>query len=164
MRGMRISAPEFLPLDPSEADQARRLHALLQTFYRQEAEQLGLGADYPPLLRTAHALQGSGECWIAAAEQGELLAVLGFYPDEDDEAVTRIGALVVRPDRQRQGLATCLLHALMASVGGHARLTVQTAQANAAALAFYRQAGFKELRRWQERWPGGQLGLVKLLR
>lgn len=161
---MSIPPLDFLPLDPSEAGQARRLHALLQAAYRQEAELLGLGEDFPPLRRSAHELQGSGECWIGAEAEGELVGALGFYPDEDDEALTRIGALVVRPDWQRQGVATCLLHALLASVGAQARLTVQTAQANAPALAFYRQAGFKELRRWQERWPGGQLGLVKLLR
>jgi len=161
---MRTPSFEFLPLDPSEAGQARRLHALMQLAYRQEAELLGLGDDFPPLRRSAHELQGSGECWIGAEADGELVGALGFYPDEDDEALTRIGALVVRPQQQRQGVASCLLHALLANVSDQARLTVQTAQANAPALAFYRQAGLKEVRRWQERWPGGQLGLVKLLR
>lgn len=160
-----MSSPfAFLPLDPSEAATARRLHELLQAAYRQEAALLGLGEDFPPLRRSAHELQGSGECWLAAEVNGELVGALGFYPDEDDEALTRIGALVVRPDWQRQGVATCLLHALLSSVGAQARLTVQTAQANAPALAFYRQAGFRELRRWRQHWEGGQLGLVRLLR
>ena len=163
MRGMKLPF-ELLPLDPSEAAQAHRLHRLLQAAYRQEAELLGLGEEFPPLRRSAHELQGSGECWIGAEAEGELVGALGFYPDEADEAVTRIGALVVRPDWQRQGVATCLLHALQASLGPDARLTVQTAQANEAALLLYRQAGFKECRRWLERWPGGQLKLVQLLR
>lgn len=156
---------DLLALDPSEAATVRRLHDLLQTAYRFEAEQLGLDpGNYPPLRRTAHDLQGSGECWFGAEADGELIGAMSFHPDEDDDALTRIGGLVVRADWQRQGVATCLLHALGASVGAQARLAVQIAQANGPAQAFYRQAGFRELRRWQQRWDGGQLGLLRLVR
>lgn len=157
--------PQLAPLDASEASTASDLHALLQAAYTQEAQLLELdAAQFPPLQRRVHELQTSDEAWIGAWQAGELVGALSLHADGDDEAVTCIGALVVHPAQQRRGIATLLLHAAFSSQGAHTPFSVQTAQANAPALALYREAGFKEWRRWAQDVGGQRLKLIKLLR
>ena len=157
--------PELAPLDASEAVTATALHALLQAAYTQEALLLGVDAAlFPPLLRRVHDLQAGDEGWIGAWQAGDLVGALSLHADGDDEAVTCIGALVVHPAAQRRGIATLLLHAAFASQGARTPFSVQTGQANAPALALYRQLGFKEWRRWAADVGGQRLKLIKLLR
>ncbi len=69
-----------------------------------------------------------------------LVGVISVGPDEDPEA-QNITSLVVHPARQREGIASILLHTLIENFGADP-MTVQTAAKNLPALALYAKFGF----------------------
>lgn len=78
-------------------------------------------------------------------------AVIGFlqYEEEDDPDYRSAGLdLALHPDHHGQGLGTDAVRAVVAwLVGerGHHRITIDPAADNAAAIACYRKAGFREV-------------------
>lgn len=152
--------PRIERLDPRDAAQAERIHAVLVLAHAQEARWLGL--DPPtPLRRTPEDVQASNEFVLGALGAGdELLGALCLGPDDEPDQI-RITTLVVRPDRQRQGIASLLLDEALRRVDG-AALTVAAAAGNAAALALYRGFGFVEVRRGS--LGPGALEMLKLRR
>lgn len=152
---------ELRALDPSDGEAARALHGLRQRAYTQEAELLGVApASFPPLQQQLWELQSGNESHLGAFQDRQLVGAISWAADDDDAAAQWITALVVDPAQQRQGVATLLLHALDHLNGG-APLTVQTATANAPAMALYQGFGFRPLQRWA---GSAGLGLVKLRR
>lgn len=133
-------------LDPAEA--IDELFALWRTAYTQEAEALGLKPErFPPLQAGPRDLAMGSDTWLAAWAQGELAGALAWGADDEDPRAQRISSLIVAPAWQRQGVATRLLHALLALTRG-SPLTVHTAAANEGALALYEQTGFRQVHRW----------------
>jgi len=138
---------DLRPLDLSDADMAHALQALRRAAYTQEAELLGIAPQaFPPLQQQLWELQSGNESHLGAFRERQLGGAISWAADDDDAAAQWITALVVAPDWQRQGVATRLLHALDL-LNGRAPLTVQTAAANAPAMALYHGFGFQALRR-----------------
>ncbi len=152
------------PLDPSEATTARALMALCREAYSQEAELLGVASkDHPPLQRSQWTLQTSSESWLGCFDGDSLVGALSVHADPDDESAQRLGDLAVKPQRQREGAATLLLHALLLAQGG-APLSVQLAALNAPALALLAKHGFREHQRWAAPLGAQTLRWLRLVR
>ncbi len=83
--------------------------------------------------------------WYLVAEgAGDLMGYGGLFHSGDTADVQ---TLAVFPDRQRQGVGTALLDALMAEAGrrGARELLLDVREDNAPALAFYARRGFEQL-------------------
>lgn len=124
---------------------AAAIHAVQMVAYAQEARLLGI-RKFPPLERTVCDIQISAEQFFAAFDDETLVGVISVGPDECPE-VKNIVSLVVNPARQREGIASLLLHKLIENYGA-GPITVQTAAKNLPALALYAKFGFVEIKRW----------------
>ncbi len=148
--------PRFAPFDAQDAGLAQDLHALLQAAHGEAARELALDpAAYPPLQRTAHALQLEEASWIGAWDEDRLVGALALHADPEDPVVLRIGELAVRPGWQRRGIATLLLHAAHHSQGPRAVFRALLAEPLEGARALLQAQGYREQRRWREqglRW------------
>ena len=138
---------------------AQQIHAVRMAAYEQEAKLLGL-AHFPPLERGIDDILNSAEAFVGAFMDESLAGVLSLCPDEEGRGMS-ISSLVVHPASQQRGVGRALLKAITEQHSG-GEITVQTAAANARALALYSQFGFKEYRRWC--YGGESLELVKLSR
>jgi ribosomal protein S18 acetylase RimI-like enzyme len=147
------------PIDHSALPIAQQLHAVQMSAYAQEARLLG-AISFPPLGRTVDEVRTSGEKFLAAFIEDEMVGAVGVCPDREGMGVN-IASLVVAPQFQRRGIGKRLLATILAERGG-GELTVQTGAKNLPALSLYAQAGFVELRRWLV--DHGPLELVKLRR
>ncbi|MDP1532633.1 MAG: GNAT family N-acetyltransferase [Rubrivivax sp.] len=147
-------------LDPRDLARATQIHAVLVLAHAQETRWLGL--DPPaPLRRTRDDIQASAEFVLVALGAGDdLIGVLCLGPDDEADQIC-ITTLVVRPDRQRQGIASLLLDEAVRRVDG-AALAVAAAAGNAPALALYQSFGFVEIRRGS--LGPGALEMLKLRR
>ena len=154
-----LLAQRIQRLDHRDAAVAQGIHAVLQRAYAQEAALLGL-RDFAPLQRRAADIQGDGDLYLGAIEQGQLCGALAFAPD-DEPGQFIVNALVVDPAQQRRGYGRALMLAALQLGGGHP-FAVSTAAANGPALALYRGLGFVEYRRGTLGEQG--LAMVKLRR
>jgi GNAT superfamily N-acetyltransferase len=100
--------------------------------------------------------------WVAVEDDGELASVVGSaclelvgavpvgppVPDFIDivGATGRLHEMRVAPERQRRGIGTLLMDAVIewASAQGHAGMILETTPQQEAAVEFYRAAGFVE--------------------
>lgn len=123
---------------------AEELRALMAAAYAVEAALLGV-ADFAPLRRTAAHVAATDAEFVGIREEGVLVAAAELETLAPHH--THIGALVVRPDRFRRGLATALLGAVIATRPAHA-ITVSTGAANAPAVRLYERHGFALERTW----------------
>lgn len=127
--------------DPAVAEELR---ALMAVAYAVEARLLGV-ADFAPLRRTAAHVAATDAEFVGIREDGVLVAAAEL--ERPEPAHTHIGALVVRPDRFRRGLASALLAALVRDRFADA-LTVSTGAANTPAVRLYERHGFAIERHW----------------
>lgn len=97
------------------------------------------------------ALTAGYDCRIVR-ENGRLAAFAVTMPAVDEAHLLVIG---VAPERQRAGLGSRLLDLLCAEAraAGMARLLLEVRPSNAAAVAFYRHAGFAEIGRRRGYYP-----------
>jgi ribosomal protein S18 acetylase RimI-like enzyme len=138
---------------------ALQVHAIRMAAYKQEAELLRV-THFPPLERKVTDILNSEEVFIGAFENQALAGVLSVCQDEEGRGLS-ISSLVVLPAQQRRGVGHALVRAV---IERHhtSEFTVQTAAANAPALALYTKFGFEEYRRWA--FGNEPLELVKLSR
>jgi ribosomal protein S18 acetylase RimI-like enzyme len=129
-------------LDP---EIAAAIHAVQMAAYTQEAALLEV-RNFPPLERTVRDIQISNELYLAAIDDAALIGVVSIGLDEELEA-QNIVSLVVSPERQREGIASRLMKALLEQYG-YGSITVQTAVKNLPVLALYARFGFVEIKRW----------------
>lgn len=123
-------------LQQRELSVAKEIHALQMAAYAQEAELIG-AQHFPPLNTTLDDILQSNEHFFGIADKGVLLAVISLCE-------MNICSLVVAPNQQRKGLATCLLK----FATEHAEeLTVMTSVKNTPALTLYAAFGFAEYQR-----------------
>jgi ribosomal protein S18 acetylase RimI-like enzyme len=132
------------PLNSTQAEVASAIHEVMVAAYRVEAELLGV-ADFVPLHRGVEAIRDAGSRFLGAFRDGELVGVAEL--EDEPDGTTNVASLVVRPPHFRRGIATALLHHVIARHGAGA-ITVSTGRRNAPALALYAGFGFDELRRW----------------
>ncbi|STQ89136.1 GNAT family N-acetyltransferase [Iodobacter fluviatilis] len=123
-------------LQQQDLSAAKEIHAVQMAAYAQESELIG-AKHFPPLNTTLDDILRSNEHFFGITDEGELRAVISLYE-------MNICSLVVAPNHQRKGLATCLLK--FAIEQGH-ELTVMTSVKNTPALALYAAYGFTEYQR-----------------
>ncbi len=112
-----------------------------------EAEILGLYAsvgwtaytDHPEVLRKGLA----GSLVTLAAYEGDVLCGL-VRAVGDGHTIVFVQDLLVLPERQRQGIGTALLRAVLDRYS-HVRQLLLMADATPEAATFYRSVGFREL-------------------
>jgi ribosomal protein S18 acetylase RimI-like enzyme len=138
---------------------AQQVHAVRIAAYKQEAELLRV-TRFPPLEQQVADILNSSEDFLGAFENQSLAGVLSVCQDEEGRGLS-ISSLVVLPAQQRRGVGRALVKAVIEQ-HHTSEFTVQTAAANAPALALYAEFGFKEYRRWA--FGSEPLELVKLSR
>ena len=141
------------PLDLGDAATVRALVALQRAAYAVEARLLGHDG-IPALHETEAELAASGETFLGAERDGEIVGAISYRHSGDTVDIHR---LVVHPGAFRQGIAGRLLDALPQA----ARYVVSTGAANAPARALYERRGFRVVRE-REVAPG--LRIVELER
>jgi [ribosomal protein S18]-alanine N-acetyltransferase len=97
---------------------------------------------------------------VAADDKGA--AVIGYLVLMTAGDVADLNRIVVRPGRQREGVASALLDTGTARVlerGVH-RLILEVAENNAGALAFYARRGFREISRRDRYYRDGSAAIV----
>jgi len=132
-------------VDQHEPEMAARLHAVQMAAYAQEAHLIG-ARHFPPLERTVHDVQVSAEQYFAAFDDETLVGAVSIGRDEELEA-QNIVSLVISPARQREGIASRLMLAVLEKYGT-GWISVQTAVNNLPARALYAKFGFIEVKRW----------------
>ena len=76
---------------------------------------------------------------LAAQRDGQLV---GYIICSRFDQVWHIMNVSVDPDLQRRGIATTLIDAVIARVGGGAQITLEVRPTNVGAIALYKQFGF----------------------
>ena len=76
---------------------------------------------------------------LAAQRDGQLV---GYIICSHFDQVWHIMNVSVDPDLQRRGIATTLIAAVIARVGGEAQITLEVRPTNVGAIALYKQFGF----------------------
>ena len=130
---------EVVPLDLDDEDTLRRLVSLQRASYAVEADLIG-APSLPPLRESPAQLRASGESFLGALRDGELVGAVSF---KLDRGIVDIHRLVVDPAAFRGGLATALLDALEARHAAAAHWTVGTGAANLPARTLYERRGFR---------------------
>ncbi|MEO8056879.1 MAG: GNAT family N-acetyltransferase [Burkholderiales bacterium] len=133
------------PIDQRELPVAQAIHAVLLLAHAQEARLLGV-KEFVPMAQVPEDLQGGPALFLGALRGGELLACVSLVPDADEPGQVAIGALVVHPAEQRQGLARALVNEALRRCAGQV-VSVTTGALNLPALALYQELGFAEYRR-----------------
>lgn len=132
---------EILPVDVSELENARAVHAIQMAAYSQEAELLGVRA-FPPLNRTVQDIQVSTEKFLGAWASSSLVGALGYEPAPNGAGIL-ISSLVVSPDWQRRSVGRSLVAAVLSRFAG-SLFSISTGAKNNPALGLYNQFGFVE--------------------
>lgn len=109
--------------------------------------------------RLARAQESGLDCPLAALLDGEPVGLAWAKVDGDDPAVVNLFQMWVAPQARGRGVAAALLDAAIAWARGYGarslRLGVETG--NAAAIALYAKAGFRETGARAPMRPGGAL-------
>lgn len=104
-------------------------------------------------------VEGTGRHAVVAAEAEQLV---GYAVTWTAGEVADLQRIAVRTDRQRQGIASALLDAVLARARavGTERMLLEVSAANAPALAFYTDAGFTEIDRRRRYYRDGSDAVV----
>ena len=125
-------------LDLEDEATVGALVELQRASYAVEAELIG-APSLPPMRDTPETLRASGETFLGAERDGELVGAVSF---KRDGATVDIYRLVVHPAAFRGGVATALLDALEAREADAAHWTVGTGAGNLPARTLYERRGF----------------------
>lgn len=123
------------------ATDARAILELQREGYAVEAALIGF-PDLPPLLEPIESLERSTETFVGAFVDDTLSGVISWTYDGDLLDICR---LVVSPLYARRGIGRALLRRAIAE---GRRTVVQTAAANAPAIALYLAEGFVLTKTW----------------
>lgn len=122
----------MIPLGPADLTDCLRLDRLaLGGLWSEEQWRVELVEPRRPVLGWRH-------------PRGELLALASGWLVVDELHIT---AVAVHPDHRRQGLARCVLQALIATAhtAGAVMATLEVSNANAPARGLYASLGFAEV-------------------
>ena len=126
------------PLDLGDDATAAALVDLQRASYAVEAELIG-APSLPPMRDTPETLRASGETFLGAVRDEELVGLISFKRDGDTVDIHR---LAVHPGAFRRGVARELLEALEAREADAAHWTVGTGAGNVPARTLYERRGF----------------------
>jgi ribosomal-protein-alanine N-acetyltransferase len=121
-----------IPLGPADLTDCLRLDRLaLGGLWSEDQWRVELVEPRRPVLGWRH-------------PRGELLALASGWLVVDELHIT---AVAVHPDHRRQGLARCVLHALLATAhtAGAEMATLEVSNANGPARGLYASLGFAEV-------------------
>jgi len=130
-------------LDNSNEEVANQIFTVFQNSYKVEAQLIGT-LDFPPLLRTAKAIESSttqfygfieGKCLAGVIE----IVLKGEHLDID--------SLTVDPNYFRKGIANKLISYVLEAFN-FSEAIVETAVVNLPAINLYKKHGFVEFKRW----------------
>jgi ribosomal protein S18 acetylase RimI-like enzyme len=138
---------------------AQALLDVQRAAYTQEAQLIGVPTAYFPPLRLQVSDLLVSRVRFGGIWAGERLVAAVGVETLGGEADFQIESVVVHPDFQRRGLAALMLREAL-SLHPKANWLVETAAANAPALALYQRFGFRELKRRSVSEP--PLALVSL--
>lgn len=144
---MTMERPKQMPpavLDMHNTKIAQEVCNLMASAYAAEARLLG-ATNFPPLQRAREGNLNTEAAYVGIRCVDRLVAAVEIENGCDGGKV--IAALVVRPDRFRQGLGQRLLHHILGKFGG-CRIDVSTARDNEPARALYTKAGFRHISHW----------------
>jgi ribosomal-protein-alanine N-acetyltransferase len=86
----------------------------------------------------------SGICLAAETAGSGEREVVGYLICSRYDTIWHVMNVAVDPDRRRHGIATALLAALLAEVGGRdSQVTLEVRRSNAGAIALYERFGFR---------------------
>ncbi|HNP18606.1 MAG TPA: N-acetyltransferase [Fulvivirga sp.] len=122
---------------------ANQIYEVFQVSYAVEA-QLLKATDFPPLKRTANAIQQSSTMFYGYKVKDSLAAVMEI---ESKESGIHICSLVVSPTYFRQGIGRKLV-SFAKEIGQAKTITVETGLANGPAISLYKNAGFVESKQY----------------
>lgn len=131
------------PLDHHLPELGSKIHEIFQRSYAVEAALLKCD-DFPPLKRTALAIQQSNTHFYGFYKKSELVAVMEL---EEAKNHVHIRSLTVDPLFFRKGIGFKLLH-FVAEKFETERITVETGNDNHPAVDFYLKFGFEKDRVW----------------
>jgi ribosomal protein S18 acetylase RimI-like enzyme len=126
------------PLDLDDDATVAALVELQRASYAVEAELIG-APSLPPMRDTPETLRASGETFLGAVRDGELVGLISFKRDGDTVDIHR---LAVHPRAFRRGVARELLDALEGREADAAHWTVGTGADNVPARTLYERRGF----------------------
>jgi len=122
-------------------DDAKEILALQRLAFSGQVE---LYQDHllPPMVETVEQVRAkfADHIFLKAVESG---AIVGSVRASVTEGVCHIGRLVVRPDRQRKGLASALMSAIEAEFPGVNRFELFTGTKSEGSIRLYRRLGYE---------------------
>jgi GNAT superfamily N-acetyltransferase len=125
---------------PADAERAEELFAACPDYFQRLHGAAHTAEDIRDLLEERPPEVSEKQTWIALV-RGETVGVVDFLRDYPRPGTVYVGLLMVREDRQGQGLGAILFRELARlSQGEHFRLAVL--EHNKPALAFWRRMGF----------------------
>lgn len=140
---------------------ATRSDAAIIALMSRDLVEAGLGWHYRP--GVVSTLIGDPETAAVVACDGRLVAGFAILALADERA--HLVLLAVRPSARRRGIGARMLRWLLesAAVAGTASVHVELREANAAAVALYRSAGFTEAFRLPGYYRGRETAIRMVL-
>lgn len=126
---------------------AAELCQLMAAAYEAEAQLIG-ATDFPPLQAALSGQLASNSTFVGIRCCNALVAAAEIEACSDGGSV--IAAVVVAPDRFRQGLGETLLRYIVRNFSSRS-IKISTACANAPARALYAKLGFEQISYWKTR-------------
>jgi ribosomal-protein-alanine acetyltransferase len=124
-----------------------------------DLERAALGADAWSETAVGAELLGETRVALVAVADGEVVGYVAVVATADTADLTR---LAVAPDQRRHGIASALLAAVADRVArlGIARMVLEVAEDNGAAIALYDGVGFSVISRRERYYRSGAAALV----
>lgn len=119
---------------------------------RLRALQSHLSSPWPDLLELG--VEGAGPTVLVSTDDDRPVGYALALPGEDD--VVHVVEVVVAPEHRREGRASALLDAVAARFGEREELRLTARADDERALAFYRESGFREVRRLPDHYDDAE--------
>ncbi|HEY9576721.1 MAG TPA: GNAT family N-acetyltransferase [Pseudobacillus sp.] len=131
------------PLDIKDPGTAQEVWSIQIPAYKAEAELIQFW-DLPPLKETVASLRECGETFYGGFINAQLVGAVSFKSTEQELDIHR---LMVHPHFFRQGIARALIQHIEQLAADKREMIVSTGTDNAPAVQFYKQCGFKEVKK-----------------
>ena len=130
-------------LDNSNEEVADQIFTIFQNSYKIEAQLIGV-IDFPPLLRSAKAIEDTKALFYGFSENECLAAIIEVVIEDKH---LKIDSLTVDPNYFRKGIANKLISYVLEIID-FSDAIVETAVVNIPAINLYKKHGFVEFKRW----------------
>jgi len=131
-------------IDHKIPEQAARIYQVFQRSYPFEGQLLNVAkGDFPPLMRTIHAIRNSETKFYGYFENSLLAGVMELTVAN----AVRINSFVVDPIYFKQGIGSKMMQFVLAEFKAP-KYTVETGKQNIPAISLYEKFGFKIVREY----------------